>query len=263
MDGSAYTSDNIWQAILDETGWSTIQLRDRRYEAVIHLVTCADGAVEFYTSANNEARYESSEEAMDLDKKLINAWVGHPHFSIIDNRDQGFQKKIDRCLDTVLKFIGLPTPTNFHKKFLLITRPGEFEITLPKNVKKEFFQIEETFLVATGDQVENFVRKVGKNDSFNYNHEIRFYQNVQRIVKKRQISAREYIELFEQQRDPSMRQLKKFRQCFIYEQQYFMVDTFCNVEGSPSLLRIETTKQQNELKIPPFVRVLKEVTEDN
>jgi len=24
MDGSAYTSDNIWQALLDETGWSTI-----------------------------------------------------------------------------------------------------------------------------------------------------------------------------------------------------------------------------------------------
>lgn len=24
MDGSAYTTDNIWQAILDETGWSTI-----------------------------------------------------------------------------------------------------------------------------------------------------------------------------------------------------------------------------------------------
>lgn len=90
MDGSAYTSDNIWQAILDETGWSTIQLRDRRYEAVVHLVTCADGASEFYTSANNEARYETPQEAMELDKKLINAWVGHPHFSIIDNREQGF-----------------------------------------------------------------------------------------------------------------------------------------------------------------------------
>ena len=24
MDGSAYTSENVWQAILDETGWSTI-----------------------------------------------------------------------------------------------------------------------------------------------------------------------------------------------------------------------------------------------
>jgi hypothetical protein len=85
MDGSAYTGENVWQALLDETAWNTIQLRDRRYEAVIHMVTCADGAEEFYTGQNNEARYETVEEAKALDKKLINAWVGHPHFSIIDN----------------------------------------------------------------------------------------------------------------------------------------------------------------------------------
>jgi hypothetical protein len=24
MDGSAYTDENVWQAILDETGWSTM-----------------------------------------------------------------------------------------------------------------------------------------------------------------------------------------------------------------------------------------------
>jgi CYTH domain-containing protein len=29
------------------------------------------------------------------------------------------------------------------------------------------------------------------------------------------------------------------------------------------LLRIETTKEQKEIKIPPFVKVMKEVTEDN
>lgn len=44
MDGSAYTSEHMWQALLDETGWSTIQLRDKRYEAVLHMVTAADGA---------------------------------------------------------------------------------------------------------------------------------------------------------------------------------------------------------------------------
>ncbi len=60
-----------------------------------------------------------------------------------------------------------------------------------------------------------------------------------------------------------MKQLKKVRQCFIYEQQYFMVETFVNVDGAPSLLRIETTKQGKEIKIPPFVRVLKDVTENN
>lgn len=84
-----------------------------------------------------------------------------------------------------------------------------------------------------------------------------------RIVKKRQISAREYIELLESQRDPTTKLLKKFRQCFIYEKQYFMVDTFMNVEGAPSLLRIETTKEQKDLKIPPFVKVLREVTNNN
>ena len=60
-----------------------------------------------------------------------------------------------------------------------------------------------------------------------------------------------------------MKQLKKLRQCFIYEQQYFMVESFCNVDGSPSLLRIETTKEGKNIKTPPFVRVLKDVTEDS
>ena len=57
--------------------------------------------------------------------------------------------------------------------------------------------------------------------------------------------------------------MKKVRQCFIYEQQYFMVDTFLNVDGTPSILRIETTKEAQEIKIPPFVKILREVTNDD
>jgi len=83
------------------------------------MVTCADGAVEFYTGENNEARYESVEEAITLDKKLINAWVGHPHFSIISNKNVNFKQKVDRCVEPVCKYIGIPTPTSFYKKFLL------------------------------------------------------------------------------------------------------------------------------------------------
>ena len=64
------------------------------------MVTAADGAAEFYTDVNNEARYETAEMAVISDKKLINAWVGHPNFSIIDNQASGgFQNKIDRCID--------------------------------------------------------------------------------------------------------------------------------------------------------------------
>ena len=53
MDGQAYSHEDVWQAILDETGWSTIQLRDKRYEAVVHMMTAAEGAEEFYMSATS------------------------------------------------------------------------------------------------------------------------------------------------------------------------------------------------------------------
>jgi hypothetical protein len=54
------------------------------------MVTAADGAAQFYNDLSNEARYETVEQAKELDKKLINAWVGHPHFCIVDNSKGGF-----------------------------------------------------------------------------------------------------------------------------------------------------------------------------
>jgi hypothetical protein len=57
MDGSAYMDPASWKSLLDEMGLNTVQIRDRRYDAVIHLVTAADGAAEFY-NLDNKARYE-------------------------------------------------------------------------------------------------------------------------------------------------------------------------------------------------------------
>lgn len=120
MDGAAYTDENVWQAILDETGWSTIQLRDRRYEAVIHLMTAAEGAEQFYQTENNSARSENLEEAREIDRRLINAWVGHPQFNIIKNKKKGFKTKIDYCMRKTLSLIGMPQPTSMTKKYLLL-----------------------------------------------------------------------------------------------------------------------------------------------
>ncbi len=56
-DPMAYVSAEQWQVILDQEGWNSNTLRDFRYDAVIHLVTAADGAEKFY-SLDNKARYE-------------------------------------------------------------------------------------------------------------------------------------------------------------------------------------------------------------
>ena len=97
----------------------------------------------------------------------------------------------------MFKYIGLPTPQTFHKKFLLHTQANDFEVITPSTIKKEVFHAEETFLVSTKGKTEALVRKVGKNDSYIYNHEVRLYENNQRILKKRQISAREYIDMLD------------------------------------------------------------------
>lgn len=44
MDGSAFLSSIQWEAVLNDMGLNTMQLKDNRYEGVIHLVTAADGA---------------------------------------------------------------------------------------------------------------------------------------------------------------------------------------------------------------------------
>lgn len=135
MDGQAYVNEDVWQAILDETGWSTIQLRDKRYEAVVHMMTAAEGAAEFYIGDNTA----SIEQAREIDRRLIEAWVGHPQFNIVKNTKKGFKTKIDYCLKRVLSFIGMPQPTNLTRKYLLATDKTNPEINVPAGVKKENF----------------------------------------------------------------------------------------------------------------------------
>jgi len=44
LDGSAYVSKTMWQVLCDEQGYNVASLRDNRYDAVLHLVTAADGS---------------------------------------------------------------------------------------------------------------------------------------------------------------------------------------------------------------------------
>jgi hypothetical protein len=41
-----------------------------------------------------------------------------------------------------------------------------------------------------------------------------------------------------------------------------MVESFTNVDGTPSILRIETTGEGQKIKIPPFLKVLRDVTDE-
>jgi hypothetical protein len=64
------------------------------YDIVIHMVTAAKGAEKYYTLANNAARKEDLEVAIELDRKLCSVWCNHPNFFYNDNNVESFNEKV-------------------------------------------------------------------------------------------------------------------------------------------------------------------------
>ena len=58
MDCSAYLPREDWERIMERSEFNEVDLRDNRYNQVVHLVTAARGAEEHYTRTNNTARTE-------------------------------------------------------------------------------------------------------------------------------------------------------------------------------------------------------------
>ena len=119
--------------------WNEVDLRDNRYDQIIHLVTAANGAEQFYSLENNITRTESIELAREIDEKLSKAWLGHPCMDIIDNCTQ-FDLKVSRALQVVLERIGLDLKVfeagNKKRKYLLKVLPDDsVSILLPLKFK--------------------------------------------------------------------------------------------------------------------------------
>ena len=117
MDDKPYMEPEEFAAILKELDQDEVSFRDK-YDAVFHLVTAAKGALPFYTTANNTARTETPEEAIDLDEKTLAAWAGHPHLRIIDNSTD-FNGKMLRLLKEVMAALGEPEPMEHARRYLI------------------------------------------------------------------------------------------------------------------------------------------------
>jgi len=104
MDGEAYLSHEEFESIIINNGYVKKEIRDNRYDLIIHLVTAANGAEAFYTLENNQTRKETIEEARILDKKTQAAWQDHPNLHIIDNSTP-FAEKVDRTIEKINSFL--------------------------------------------------------------------------------------------------------------------------------------------------------------
>ncbi len=255
LDNKAYMNDAEFAAALNFIGSNEIEQRDS-YDAVFHLVTAAKGAVEFYTTANNTARTETPEQAAELDDKLIAAWAGHPHLRIIDN-STGFEEKMRRLIAEISFFLGAPEPFEIERKFL-IEYPDLKALEAMPNCRK--VEIIQTYLKSEENE-EVRIRQRGINGHYMY-YETRKrpVSGMKRIEIEKRLTQEEYLMRL-MDANPERRPIRKDRYCLADGNQYFEIDVYPFWKDQ-AVLEIELTDPEEEIRFPEFLKLIREVTDD-
>ena len=252
LDNKAYMTQEEWQEVLDSLGTNEIDLRDT-YDAVFHLTTAAKGAAQAYTLANNAARYETLQEACELDDRLIASWTGHPHLRIIDNSTD-FQAKLERLINAMTSFLGEPDPFEVEHKYLIEYPDLAFLESLPYCSKVDIVQ---TYLISQpGTQIR--IRRRGSNG-----HYICYRSEKRRLSESRRVEVEERLTEDEYQKelknaDPAASPIQKTRYCLTEKNRYYEIDIYPQWSHQ-AILEIES---RQEVDLPDYIRVIREVTGD-
>lgn len=255
LDNRAYMNESEFNEVLEEINDTEASLRDQ-YDAVFHLVTAANGAEKYYTLENNVARYETVEEAIALDDRIISAWTGHPHFRIIDN-STGFELKMKRLISEILSFIGEPVPVEVYKKFLIKYPNIEMLESIPNCKKIDIYQ--KYIKITPNEEVR--IRQRGIDGSYVYSRTVKRKTADNSMIEiEKRISKGEFIDLFAEHSETDL-VVKKDRYCFVYHNQYYEIDIYPFWDDK-AILEMEFRDNYHEIEIPPFIEVLSEVTKD-
>lgn len=254
-DCKGYVSDSIYSKILTELGLTATHVMDF-YDGVFHLVTAADGAIEFYTCENNNARTETPEQAIERDRGCLRAWTGHTHLRVIGNEGT-FDKKIDKLLEEVYTLLGIPVPVEIERKYL-IKMPDIEE--LKSKYDCTTVDIIQTYLVEKEKWVERRVRQRGVDGNYTFYYtEKQTISGMSRTEKERKISQKEYLQLL-MEADTTLHQVKKKRTCFVCNGSYFELDTY-PFWNDKAILEIELTNESVDVTLPECIELIEEVTD--
>ncbi len=254
LDISAYIDQNMWLDITGKCGTDTNQLRNR-YDAVLHLVSAADGAEQYYTTATNSTRYEQANEeglqlARDLDKKVNKAWTGHPHLRVINNHDD-FDTKLNRVILEISNVLGLPQPDTEERQYI-VELTGE----LPECIDSEITQ---TYLVADPGCEVRLRRRSWQGETVNVHKTKKRVSATEFLETERQVTNALYESLL-QQADPYRSTIRKTRRSFIWKGQYFEIDIFHEPVDNLMILQTKGIAAKEDVNFPPFIKVIKDVT---
>ena len=243
----------MWEKITNLCNVTNQQLLDR-YDAVLHLVSAADGAEQYYNTTTNEVRTEGIDKARMLDRKVVQAWTGHPHLRVINNHDN-FDTKINRVLKEISSVLSLPQPRTEERKYIVKVNGGN----IPNTVNSEIWQ---TYLVSEpGSEVRLRRRMWEKGKFINVHTTKRRVNENEEIETERQVSNA-LSESLLTQADPYRHTIHKRRTTFIYEGQYFELDEYLDRLQGLVILETKGMAEGETVKLPGNVEIVKDITGD-
>ncbi len=256
MDGQAYAGEAAFRGLLQANGLSPHAICNARYHAVMHLQTAAIGAERFYTLANNAARTETPEHARELDGRILEAWQRHPHPRMIDNSTD-LEGKLRRLFAEICAVLGDPIPLEREDKFL-VDPSTSVDLPIPFHESR----ITQDYLTPPDMREEYRVRAREDADgtSFYFCHK-RYVAPGDRVENERMIAYDEY-ESFLRLKEFQTETVKKRRLCFFFKGQFFEFDIFEAPEKHKGLMLLEAerTDRTPKLELPPFIKVIRNVT---
>lgn len=262
MDCSAYLPRCDWDKILAENNLNEVDIRDNRYDQVVHLVTAARGAEEHYTRSNNKARSEDVELAVTNDKLVGEAWVGHPYYDFIDNSTD-FETKMRRLTKSVADRLAIPhvdqwlDAASIKLKFLV--KAGDMEL---KDWDTGFrdFQVHHDYLPCFPGGPQARVRRRGRHGKWMYTHTVRKEEGGEVVETRTNVSRQIYDQLHAQADRESNVSIEKTRRCFMWKMQYYQLDIYHSPHPGLMLLETYTALPANQLDLPDFLSIEQNVT---
>jgi CYTH domain-containing protein/predicted ATPase len=248
MDIKAFMTSEEFSKMLRRKGLKEMTLRDR-YHGVVHLVTAADGAREYYTGENNSARLETADEAALLDGRIKESWLGHPRFKIIDSRTD-FQSKVWQTFSAISQILGMPESMETGERYLV---EQVFYTALPTH---QVMEIEQVYLRSKDPDEVVRIKKRSQDFSFLY-FLSRIRKSALSIEEEELITEQQYFNLLKLAK-PGTEPLIKDRICFLWNGQHFELDRYKGRHEGLLLLNVERFRSVGHepgTELPPFITI--------
>ena len=252
LDDKAYITDEEFEQVIRRFGLTT-QTAMAKYDAVIHLVTCAKGA-EFAYNLGNNARTESLDHAVEMDDRTLRAWSTHPNLKIVDNAVD-FEQKIQRAMREIFRIVGRPEPMDKKHKYL-IAMPDMNQLVVKYGAVP--FEMTQDYLVMTNPNIERRVRKQKNGSDCLY-----FYTEKHRMEDgtmwdtERPISYKEYKKYL-MEVDQELQPVHKVKYRFNLGRQRFEIDLY--PFSRDKAVMFAYAADDSEIVPPQEIEILREVT---